>query len=608
MQYVVALDGGGTRTSAGLYEERTLRAEAEGPASNPILNGTDACVQVVVDLTNQLLASRPSRGIATLACGISGAGLGLAHDAIAPALAKAFPSVRILVTNDVAPLLFANAGHGPCVLAIAGTGSNVRAQHDASRAIVIGGRGVLFGDYGSAYQVAVSALRAAAAAEDGMGPATALQQTLPSAAGLETFRDLVIWGQHASKTTVAALAKAVSEAASHGDAVARSCIETQAHYLAAQMIAAADRACVPDDAPVYFAGGLAEACPLFAEALAARLAATRLRKPPCVAPLRGHRAVLELALAATVPEDVAVALDSAQVPLLPPSERSKHGEQPLDRLNAAAIAARMNHEDTTVAEAVKRQIPAIAALIDTVAGTFAQNGRLIYVGAGTSGRLAALDAAECPPTFGVGPDTVQAIIAGGDAALRRSVEGAEDDGAQAEADLAQVQPPIGPRDTVAGIAASGTTPYTRAAVAWARAAGAKTAFLCCNPRADIAADHVIRLDTGPEVLVGSTRLKAGTATKLVLNMISTGAMALSGRVFEGFMVGMRPSNAKLRDRAVRIVSALSDRSESEAARILEAAQFDIRATVMMARLRITKEDALKRLDRAGGNLRIALDL
>jgi N-acetylmuramic acid 6-phosphate etherase len=236
--------------------------------------------------------------------------------------------------------------------------------------------------------------------------------------------------------------------------------------------------------------------------------------------------------------------------------------------------------EAMVGRALRQQADQLAEVVALAGQTLRQGGRLFYIGAGTSGRLGVLDASECPPTFGVEPERVTGIMAGDDIALRESVEGAEDDACQGVADLFSETPT--PSDLVVGIAASGTTPYVRAALDAARAEGIPTVLLCCNPQIpDNAADHCITLPTGAEVLPGSTRLNAGTATKVALNIISTGAMALSGFIYKGQMVCMRPTNAKLRKRAERMVSMLAKVSEDEARRALEVANFHIPLALVM---------------------------
>jgi len=263
--------------------------------------------------------------------------------------------------------------------------------------------------------------------------------------------------------------------------------------------------------------------------------------------------------------------------------------------------------DATIIEAVARQRPNIAAVIDAVAKAFLQGGRLIYVGAGTSGRLGVLDASECVPTFGVDPDQVLALIAGGDRALKESVEGAEDDVHAAVADLRAVRPEVCACDVVVGISASGRTPYTLAALDEAQHIGATTALLCCNAVPETAGRITITVETGAEVVAGSTRLKAGTATKLVLNMISTGAMALSGRVYEGLMVGVRPINAKLRKRAIGIVAQIASCAASDAECLLDGADGSIPVAVLMACRGVDRREAEEKLAQQKGSLRAALE-
>ncbi|MBN2309725.1 MAG: N-acetylmuramic acid 6-phosphate etherase [Candidatus Hydrogenedentes bacterium] len=309
-----------------------------------------------------------------------------------------------------------------------------------------------------------------------------------------------------------------------------------------------------------------------------------------------------------LPVSIATRSDAAAGPEVPPTERPDDAAVPLDRLDAPGIARRMNREDARVAEAVGAEIEHIARAMELAADAIASGGRLIYLGAGTSGRLGVLDASECPPTFGVDPAVVMGIIAGGERALRCSIEGAEDDAAQARADLAGQAPGLGENDVVVGITASGTTPYVLAGLRAAQEQGAACVLICCNPaQRAAAADVTIAVDTGAEVLTGSTRLKAGTATKLVLNTLSTGAMALAGYVYEGRMVGMRPVNAKLEKRAVRIVAELAGVPADEAERLLKAARGRIATAVVMGRTGIACSEAERRLERAHGRLRRALE-
>ncbi|HJV58744.1 MAG TPA: N-acetylmuramic acid 6-phosphate etherase, partial [Methylomirabilota bacterium] len=245
-----------------------------------------------------------------------------------------------------------------------------------------------------------------------------------------------------------------------------------------------------------------------------------------------------------------------------PTERVNPGSGKLDRLSAAQIARLMNRADRRAVGAVGRAAPAIGRAVDLIVRALSRRGRLIFVGAGTSGRLGVLEAAECPPTFDTPPSLVQAVIAGGRRTVFRSSEGAEDDGPEG---ARQIRRRVRPGDVVVGIAASGVTPFVRAALQEARRRGAATALVTCNPDVPASAARVvIALAVGPEVLTGSTRLKAGTATKLALNTLTTASFARLGKVYGNRMVDLRPRSAKLRARALRLVGQLGRVSPREA--------------------------------------------
>lgn len=262
----------------------------------------------------------------------------------------------------------------------------------------------------------------------------------------------------------------------------------------------------------------------------------------------------------------------------PRTEQRNPRARNLGAMTAAEIVALMNDEDATVADAVRAALPDIARAVEAIAAAFSRGGRLRYVGAGTSGRLGVLDASEAPPTFGVDPDLVRGVIAGGDAALRRSIEGAEDDPLAGEREIVRV---ARPGDVVVGLSASGSARYVVAAVKAARALGATAAGVTCAPGSPLAteADIPIVVDVGPEILAGSSRLKAGTATKLVLNMLSTAAMIRSGRTKGDLMIDLRPTNAKLRERAVRMVCDELGIGEDLARATLEANGWSVRRAI-----------------------------
>jgi N-acetylmuramic acid 6-phosphate etherase len=279
----------------------------------------------------------------------------------------------------------------------------------------------------------------------------------------------------------------------------------------------------------------------------------------------------------------------------------------LDTSPALEIARIINAEDAKVAAAVERALPQIAQAIDAVANAITQGGRLIYVGAGTSGRIAAVDAVECPPTFNTDPETVQCVIAGGVAALSHDVEANEDSADSGRRDLGRRRPQA--RDVVAGIAASGRTPYTVAAVDYARSQGAKTIAITCIADSPLAraAEIAIIVDVGPEVLTGSTRMKAGTAQKMVCNMITTGAMARAGYVYGNLMVKVNARNRKLAARAVGILEQAAAVDRERAAAALKQAGNSVPVALIMLKTGISKAEAQRRLELASGNVRHAIE-
>jgi N-acetylmuramic acid 6-phosphate etherase len=288
------------------------------------------------------------------------------------------------------------------------------------------------------------------------------------------------------------------------------------------------------------------------------------------------------------------------------SEQRNAASKNLDRMSAMQIVRLMNREDHKVASAVGRALPAIARAVDAIVKAVRSGGRLIYLGAGSSGRMAVLDAAECPPTFGTSPALVQALIAGGRPAVTGAVEGAEDSAANAERDLRAKK--LSRRDVVVGITASGTTPYVLSALQYARRRGAATVAITVNPNTPVArlAKILIATQVGPEVLTGSTRLKAGTAQKMVLNMLSTAAMARLGHVYENLMIDVKPSNHKVSDRIRRILAEATGKSVSASEHALRQAEHNMRLALVMLKQGVDARGAKKKLAAARGDLHEAL--
>ena len=288
------------------------------------------------------------------------------------------------------------------------------------------------------------------------------------------------------------------------------------------------------------------------------------------------------------------------------TEKRNAASKNLDRMTAREIVQLMNREDRKVAVAVRREIPAIAWAVDAIVGGIRKGGRLFYVGAGSSGRMGVLDAAECPPTFGTSPKLVQALIAGGRRAITKAVEGAEDSERNGARDLRAMK--LTRSDVVVGIAASGTTPYVVGALKYARGRGATTVAVTSNLRMPVGrlAKIVIAPEVGPEVLTGSTRLKAGTSQKMVLNMLSTAVMTRLGHAYENLMIDMLLTNEKLAERALRILAEASGKSVSKVEQALRAAGHDLRVGLVMLKKGIGAGEARKLIARGGGNLRAAL--
>jgi len=288
------------------------------------------------------------------------------------------------------------------------------------------------------------------------------------------------------------------------------------------------------------------------------------------------------------------------------TERRNPASAKLDRMSALEIVTTMNREDARVPRAIQRVLPRIAEAVDLIASHLAEGGRLFYVGTGTSGRIGALDASECPPTFGTNPNLVQFLIAGGEAALVHATEASEDSAELGRKDMSSRRPTA--KDVVVGIAASGSTPYTIAALKYASQKGASTVSIACNHGSEISnhADVAIEVEVGPEVLTGSSRLKAGTAQKLICNMLTTGAMARMGYVYSNLMVNLHLINRKLVDRGARILMDVTGADRATAQTTLEKAGMRLPVAIVMLIANTSKTEATRRLRKTKGNVRLAI--
>jgi N-acetylmuramic acid 6-phosphate etherase len=289
------------------------------------------------------------------------------------------------------------------------------------------------------------------------------------------------------------------------------------------------------------------------------------------------------------------------------TERRNPATENLDSMSALEIVSVMNREDTLVPRRIRRALPQIAKAVDLIAEGFVRGGRLIYVGTGTSGRIGALDASECPPTFGTSPEKVQFLIAGGEEALTHATEASEDSADLGRRDMARKRP--GRRDVIVGLAASGFTPYTISALQYAKSKGAATLGIACNRGSQLGkvANISIEVEVGPEVLTGSSRLKAGTAQKLICNMLTTGAMARVGYVSSNLMVNLILKNQKLEQRGIAILETLAEVDQATAIQTLQRAGMKLSVALVMLKANVSRVEAARRRGKSKGNVRKAIE-
>ena len=597
---VLGLEAGGTRTVALAVDaaDRVLARVEAGPANLRLLDEA-ALRRHFAALAAQLPVP------AAVGIGMAGAREESDRRRIRAAAARAWPGVPCWAGNDLDTAFAAAGPLGPEVAArvvvLSGTGSCCFGRHRAGRSAKVGGWGHLLGDRGSGYDVALSALRAVVESLDRTGRWPRLGARLLRALALNEPNELVTWLHAAGKADVAALAVEVGAAAAAGDRLAAGVLRAAADALARQAIECANRLARAGEVVEFvFTGGLLQQQARFAARVRQQVSAARpgarfwrLEREGAWGAVALARAYLTESapaapgVAASVPAmkagengaPVAWPIPEATAPS--PTEGRNPRSRRLDRMSVRAAIELMLREEARLPSAVRAVRAGLERAVRLAVASLRRGGRLIYVGAGTSGRLGVLDASECPPTFGVEPERVQGIVAGGATALWQSIEGAEDDAA-AGARAVQFRG-VGPRDVVVGLAASGRTPFVWGALHAARAAGARTVLVCFNPHLRFARgtrpDLVLAPVVGPEVLTGSTRLKAGTATKMMLNILSTLTMVRLGKVVENLMVDVRPTNAKLRDRAVRIVQTLTRAEAAVARAALERTGWRVKAAV-----------------------------
>lgn len=577
--HFLGIEGGGTRSTLVLADDagNTVAELQGGPANVKLLSDRQ-----LLWLLRSFAARLPKVELRAIAIGLAGARTDADKDRILRAAARVWPRVPCLATNDLETALAAVPEiKGACarVLVLSGTGSCCFARTQDGRTAKVGGRGHIIGDRGSACDIGQRALKAIMADFDHSRRWPKLGEHMLQSLLLNDPEDLIPWSMVADKTQIAALALSVFTMAGLRDRLARQLLADAAQALADDGNACAERVCKPEDKVQFvFNGGVLLKNPAFAADVARRLK-QRWRKAvitqvenssswgavALARDLASHQSVIgspkSTEKPAALPADHP-AFDRELLKTSPTEQRNPRSLK-LDKMPLGAAVEMMLAEDATIPAALRSEKASIVWVIKQIIHAFGHQGRLFYVGAGTSGRLGVLDASECPPTFRAPREQVQGIIAGGQRALWSAVEGAEDDPA-AGAEAVEYRG-VGKRDVVIGIAASGRTPFVWGALAEASRRGATTALVCFHPGFKSLPkkpglyypDRVIAPSVGPEVLTGSTRLKSGTATKLLLNLFTTLAMTHSGKVISNLMVDLNPSNVKLRVRAVGIVQKLT---------------------------------------------------
>ena len=571
---ILGVEGGGTKTAWILVErsgdELNILDQGTLPSANFRLATPDRLRAIFSELPKQINRA-----------GIFLAGCGTAEDrhSLSNLCAEIWPGSKILTGSDRDSGLAAALGHGDGIVVNAGSGSSVTGRR-GDRIENAGGWGHILGDTGGGYFISIRALRLILREYDLHRGEVQLTAKILHARSLNNLDEIVRWAQTADKMEIATLAPVVFEAAASGDVRVMEIIEEGALVLCEYTEAVASRLHLL--APkVMLLGGLFHRDSIYTHAFRRRLkknlpdarVATAERAPELGAAWLAAE-MDELTKVRAKPAENKI--DNLAAAL---TEQRNPRSENLEKMRARELVELFVEEERFVQDALRGAIVDLAKAIEIVTGALRKGGRLFYVGAGSSGRIGVLDASEIPPTFGASSDLVQGIIAGGVTALHRSVEGAEDE--ESIGALAMDERGTKDVDVVIGITASGRTPFVLGALGRAKSLGAKTILLTCNPaiRGDELGNLSIHLAVGPEILTGSTRLKAGTATKVALNIISTGAMVALGKVRGNLMIDLHTSSTKLRDRAVRLVADLANCDYNSARERLEAGGWNLRAVV-----------------------------
>lgn len=607
----LGIDGGGTKT-VGAYECGATRRRVEaGPGNLRLLSDENLLALLGVMRTSHDGLPTPC----AVAIGMASARLETDRQRIRDFAAKVWPRVPCFATDDLQTALAAAEAeaqakgappYSALVVTLAGTGSCFFGKNAAGKTVKVGGWGHILGDEGGAYAIGLQAMRSTVWEYDRAGEVPLLGRRLLRALLLNKPEEISAWAVNATKSDIGALAVEVADAAQEGDVLSRRILGNAAQSIAAEALACAKRLVSPRASVRFvFTGSVLVKNPAVAKRAASLIRAQRPQSAIATLETESAWGAVELAKRHAASQKVAglrrpdesskpSSRKTRQATARPfdlsaldlnlaqsPTEQRNVRSMKLDKLSIRAAMRLMLADDAKLPKAILEESARIERVIRWIVASFKSRGRLFYVGAGTSGRLGVLDASECPPTFRTDPDMVQGIIAGGQTALWRAIEGAEDDPAEGAKSIEARG--VGKRDVVVGIAASGRTPFVWGALLEARQRGARTVLLTFNPGLRIPPALkpavVIAPNVGAEILTGSTRLKSGTATKLILNMFTTLAMVQTGKVLSNLMVDVKPTNVKLRDRAVRIVRTLTGADEAHARGALEQSDWIIKAAV-----------------------------
>jgi len=566
------VEGGGTKTCWCLVErtDATFSVIGQGklPPSNFRLETPDRLKAIFRELPSEIDRA-----------GVFLAGCGTVEDrqSLARLCAEIWPTAKIITGSDRESGLAAGLEHGDGIVVSAGSGSSVTGRR-GERIEKAGGWGHILGDTGGGYFLSTQTLRLILREYDLHQTAMPFTPKILQALSLNNFDELVRWVQTADKMEVALLARVVFEAAAAGEPRITQIIENGAQTLCNYTEAVASRLHLL--APkVVLIGGLFYRDSIYTHSFRRRL---KKNLPDARVAIAEHAPEFGAAwLAAETREHVSfeAKLSEKEIDNLAAAltEQRNPRSENLEKLSPRELVELFIEEEKFVQDALRGAITDLTRAVEIATESLRTGARLFYVGAGSSGRIGVLDASEIPPTFGASPDLVQALIAGGVTALYRSVEGAEDEGSAGA--LALDERALKNSDVVIGITASGRTPFVLGALGRAKSLGAKTVLLTCNPATTADVDLLITLAVGPELLTGSTRLKAGSATKVALNIISTGAMVILGKVRGNLMIDLRTTSAKLRDRATRVVAELAHCDYDSARQQLEAGDWNLRTLV-----------------------------